>query len=264
MICYADDILVLVEDRNTDIVMEVARDLLSRVLDNIRQTGLRISPAKTEAVLFGHRGQPKPVLRLDDFDITFSNGMKYLGVIVDSRWSFEPHLKYVADKVSHVGGALCGLMPNLRDPGEARRRLYLNTLISIIMYAVPVWSDKLSSSKRKQTMISRACVCLHCAPSRRIGRSPRRPLFSLRGFLLCILRLRFLDVFTNSLPNSGHGRSLIPMPLGTLAYGREPVSDAHGRLMFAARASQAHELGMQSSKTSTSGLIGGPASSHLG
>lgn len=49
--------------------------------------------------------------------------MKYLRVIIDSRWSFELHFNHVANKVSRVGRALCGLMPNLRGPGEAKRRL---------------------------------------------------------------------------------------------------------------------------------------------
>lgn len=70
IICYADDTLLLVEDIDVDMVIEAAHDLLGRVLDNIRQTGLRISPAKTEAVLFGCRSRRKPVLQLEDFDIT--------------------------------------------------------------------------------------------------------------------------------------------------------------------------------------------------
>lgn len=41
--------------------------------------------------LFGYRSRQKPVLHLEDFDITFKNDMKYLGVIIDSRWSFELH-----------------------------------------------------------------------------------------------------------------------------------------------------------------------------
>lgn len=32
-------------------------------------------------------------------------------------------------------------MPNLRGPGEAKRRLYANCVHSVILYAAPVWSD---------------------------------------------------------------------------------------------------------------------------
>ncbi|KMQ90129.1 reverse transcriptase [Lasius niger] len=50
--------------------------------------------------------------------------MKYLGVFIDSRWSFEDHFSYVADKVSKVTRALGRLMPNLRGPREDKRNLY--------------------------------------------------------------------------------------------------------------------------------------------
>lgn len=52
-----------------------------------------------------------------------------------------------------MGRALSSLMPNLR---RARRRLYLNTLLSIVMYVAPVWSEKLSSSARKRATLSEA------------------------------------------------------------------------------------------------------------
>lgn len=68
---------MLVDKQNADTVMETARDLLDRVLSNIRQIGLRISPVKTEAILFGFCGRQKPVLRLDDLDITFKTSMKW-------------------------------------------------------------------------------------------------------------------------------------------------------------------------------------------
>lgn len=37
--------------------------------------------------------------------------MKYLGVIIDSKWTFEPHFKYVEEKVTTVTKALERLMP---------------------------------------------------------------------------------------------------------------------------------------------------------
>lgn len=55
---------------------------MCRVLSNIRTIGLRISPAKTEAILFGYRSRQKPVLRLDEF--VFKNDIKYLVLILDN------------------------------------------------------------------------------------------------------------------------------------------------------------------------------------
>ncbi|KMQ82631.1 reverse transcriptase [Lasius niger] len=45
-----------------------------------------------------------------------------------------------------------GTIPNLRGPSESKRRLYLNALLSVILYEAPVWSDEFSSARQKIRM----------------------------------------------------------------------------------------------------------------
>ncbi|KMQ91060.1 reverse transcriptase [Lasius niger] len=42
--------------------------------------------------------------------------------------------------------ALSKFMPNLRGPGERRRRLYANVMTSVVMYAAPVWAGGFASA----------------------------------------------------------------------------------------------------------------------
>lgn len=42
--------------------------------------------------------------------------------------------------------ALCRVMPNLRGPTEAKRRLYIETDKSVILYGAPIWSEELQRS----------------------------------------------------------------------------------------------------------------------
>lgn len=56
--------------------------------------------------------------------------------------------------------ALRGLMPNLRGPDTRKRRLYAHVILSILLYAAPVWSDKFAQAhkgfkKPPQTKITR-------------------------------------------------------------------------------------------------------------
>lgn len=67
--------------------------------------------------------------------------MKYLGVYVDKYLTFADHFDYMKQKVSRIMRAIDRLMPNLRGPGEMKRRLYANVLMSILTYGAPVWSD---------------------------------------------------------------------------------------------------------------------------
>lgn len=84
-----------------------------------------------------------------------SKQMKYLGVILDPKLTFFQHFIYIRDKVAGVTQALTRIMPNLRGPGEKKRRLYVAIIESIVMYGAPVWGRALMKSKPALRLIGR-------------------------------------------------------------------------------------------------------------
>lgn len=87
-----------------------------------------------------------PLVKVGSIDVQVSGSMKYLGVIIDSSWSFRDHFAYVEGKVVKVTRALSRLMLNLRGPGKRKRQLYATVLTSVAMYVAPVWGGTLSNS----------------------------------------------------------------------------------------------------------------------
>lgn len=74
--------------------------------------------------------------------------MKYFGVLLDGRLKFMEHFKYAAQKATKITRALCKLMPNLRGPTEAKRRLYAaEVVLSVVLYGAPIWSEELEASR---------------------------------------------------------------------------------------------------------------------
>lgn len=71
--------------------------------------------------------------------------MKYLGIILDSRWSFKHHIAYASEKASRVARAVERLMPNLRGPQEPMRKLYATVVLSVILYGAHIWSKAVTS-----------------------------------------------------------------------------------------------------------------------
>lgn len=67
--------------------------------------------------------------------------MKYLGIRIDDRWNLRLYFETVVGKANRIMNALNGIMQNLRGPGENKRRLYANTVYSVIMYGAPLWAD---------------------------------------------------------------------------------------------------------------------------
>ncbi|GAB1867748.1 Reverse transcriptase [Camponotus japonicus] len=92
-----------------------------------------------------------PLVRVGSANIQVCNSMRYLGVIVDGSWKFRDHLKYIENKATKVVRSLSRIMPNLRGPGERKRRLFATIVTSVVMYAAPVWGETFSTAPDKIT-----------------------------------------------------------------------------------------------------------------
>ena len=66
--------------------------------------------------------------------------MKYLGLVLDSRWNFREHFLCLTPKLNRAAGALRRLLPNLSGPNASCRRLYAGVVRSMALYGAPVWA----------------------------------------------------------------------------------------------------------------------------
>lgn len=153
IVCYADDTLVLASADTVNGAVVRANLQVGLVLRRVRHLGLKIAADKTEVVLFhdkgrGIRKEDLPYVQVDTEWIKAGTTMKYLGVILDGKLKFMEHFKYAAQKATKITKALCRLMPNLRGPTEAKRRLYAEVVLSVILYGAPIWSEELPRASR--------------------------------------------------------------------------------------------------------------------
>lgn len=64
--------------------------------------------------------------------------IKYLGLWLDSRWSFVLHFGKIIPKVDRMAAVLARLLPNLRGPSTRVRRLYAAVVHSVLLYGAPI------------------------------------------------------------------------------------------------------------------------------
>lgn len=157
IVCYADDTLILASGRSPSEAAARASLQAGRVVREIESLGLTVAAAKSEAVLF-FRGTVCPTdlsVLVGGNRIQVGGSMKYLGVHLDSRLRFDTHISKTGEKVSKVARGLCRLMPNLRGPGEKKRKLYANVIASVALYGAPIWVDALDSSRKLRAYMHR-------------------------------------------------------------------------------------------------------------
>ncbi|KAI4476944.1 hypothetical protein M0804_013124 [Polistes exclamans] len=85
------------------------------------------------------RNVPAPAIRVRGSRVGIEPRVKYLGVVLDSDFTFRPHFAALIPKAEGILQSLRRLFSNLHGPGEKKRRLYSNVIQSVLIYGAPVW-----------------------------------------------------------------------------------------------------------------------------
>ncbi|XP_060831456.1 uncharacterized protein LOC132915636 [Bombus pascuorum] len=122
--------------------------------------GLSVSPTKSEALGFfdRRRREPPPTglsININGEEVPVRHQMRYLGLIIDSQWTFEPHIEQLVPRVTAAANALCGLLPNVGGAGVGVRRLYEGVVKSRVLYGAPVWAEDMMESRRSRLLLRR-------------------------------------------------------------------------------------------------------------
>lgn len=153
LVCYADDTLVLAHGADWDEARHRASLGDNIVVGRIRGLGLEVAVEKTEAIWFGspRTRPPSPLhssLSIGEVQINIGSYMRYLGLVLDSRWKFEEHFKRLLPRIRAASFAIKALLPNIGGPRGNVRRLYLTAVGSMALYGAPVWHGEVGASRR--------------------------------------------------------------------------------------------------------------------
>ena len=73
---------------------------------------------------------------------------------MDRELSFGENLRIAAATAIQCGANLAWLMPNIREPREAKRRLVASVVHSKLLYAAPVWANALQNHAIQKRLFS--------------------------------------------------------------------------------------------------------------
>lgn len=149
MVCYADDTIILAKAIKPADAVKKVRLATAMITNQITKLSLKIAPKKTDAMWFHRKLRiipplPQGVEILGDL-MPINRSLKYLDVVLDDRLSFKEHFAYTETKANLMMRALWRIMPNMRGPDEAKRSLYAHAVQSVLLYAAPVWVERLES-----------------------------------------------------------------------------------------------------------------------
>lgn len=170
---YADDVTMVSEGFDENTVSNILQSALETVQRWCNQKGLSVNPRKTELVSYtGKTKWNPPAIRLEGEEIPVKSQAKYLGVIIDKRLSWTPHVREKTKKTINAlamcrraVGKTWGLKPRVM------RWIYTGIIRPMLAYGGLVWATNLDQTKiRELTKVQRLACCmttgaLHTTPT---------------------------------------------------------------------------------------------------
>lgn len=164
--CYADDLTVLVRGKFISTLCEKQQSALKIVEDWCKQSGLSVNPEKIKLILFTSK-RPRDGLfnpTLTGKEVKFVSEAKHLGVTIDEKLTWQPHVELKIQKainsfwaVKAAIGRTWGLSP------KVLLWLYKAVIMPSFSYGSVIWwkASQQRTIKQKLDKLQRlACVAI--------------------------------------------------------------------------------------------------------
>lgn len=214
---YADDIVLMVQGKFIDTVVDVINNSLLEVSRWCNRVGLRVNAAKTVIVPFTLKRNLNSLarIRLNNVQLAASDKVKYLGVVLDKRLTWNDHVDAATHKAKWAImtsrsfiGKTWGLKPKMA------MWLYTAVIRPLVSYAALVWwtktqqitvKVKLDSLQRMACLsISGAFISTSTAALEVILNVTPLDLYLKQEAVMSFYRLSVMDGTRRSLARTGH------------------------------------------------------------
>ena len=192
---FADDCSMWVQGRHILPLIEAMQDALNRICEWTDQWGFVFSPQKCNSIIFRRYMKQNelaniPTLKIYDEVVSYSEEVKFLGVILDSRMNLNKHIKYLKAKalkrmciLKCLSGQQCGA------DRTTLLRIYKALIRPILDYACQILDGPENKTVESLDSVQNACLRIATGALRT---SPIMPL--LIDTDIYPLRLRRMDL----------------------------------------------------------------------
>lgn len=160
---FADDTAISANASQTKTVLKRLQSALGKVEQYFSKWKIKINATKTQAIFFPRdkkrSRQPLNELTLNGSNIPYKPHITYLGVTVDNKLSFGPHISAIKAKVSNCIKAVYPLIGKKSKLNTNKKMTIFKTIIRpIILYASPVWLNAAHTHIRHLQIAQNKCL----------------------------------------------------------------------------------------------------------
>ena len=160
-IAFADDLILITQGSTTPEAENYANIELHKVTTWAKNNKMEFHEQKSKVMLITRKkGENGNGIRiyLNNKELELVNSIKYLGIVLDKKFSFNEHIEYVTNKCTkliHTLSKSAKISWGLSH--EALTTIYKGAILPLLMYGAPIWIKALQkeANKKKYKRIQR-------------------------------------------------------------------------------------------------------------
>jgi len=161
-ILFADDTNIFVSGDNKRLVYEKANQILRDILQYMKSNLLHINAKKCCYMYFppskthDNNDQNIHYLKLEDTVLSQVNETKFLGVIIDDKLNWTPHISKLNSKLRSTCGRIYRIKNSL--PDKLYKQIYHSLFESHLSYGISVWGGVCKTRLDKLFITQKKCL----------------------------------------------------------------------------------------------------------
>ncbi|XP_045539744.1 uncharacterized protein LOC123722321 [Papilio machaon] len=151
---FADDVPLIVSAKTVDDIEYYTNRALDTVVRWGRSVKLEFGPSKTKMIAFTPQAK-KANIEINTHSLTFDKEIKYLGIIIDQKLTFNSHVHFIINKASRIFNKLCMYTrPTWGAHPENIKTIHNQVIVPVITYAAGVWGHTALKRCNKKSLES--------------------------------------------------------------------------------------------------------------
>lgn len=158
---FADDTALLASSRRVNAAIVRLQRQLTLTENWAHQNMIKINADKTKAVMFTRRRPDlRDTLRINNTNIPWSQEVRYLGVQLDNKLTFKPHILIKKDKIVKLIHKLFPLLYSTQMATQTKLRLYKSVILPAMMYGCSSWGTACPTNIQILQVLQNKCLRL--------------------------------------------------------------------------------------------------------
>ena len=144
-VSFADDISILINDKNPETLSKKVETSLTNIMRWVDANKLSLNIQKTSYIIISNKivGDNFKI-NLKDIELTRSNTVKILGVLIDDKLTFKEHINTLVNKLAKYMYILVKLAKSI--PLYVLRKIYFAHIHPHLLYCLPVYGTTTKSN----------------------------------------------------------------------------------------------------------------------